>query len=212
MKIAKDKKYYQQFREVVRVQMPTRNGDFMCVAFEHPETKEHHEALIMGEINDGDPTLVRVHSACFTGETLNSSRCDCREQLDDAQKRISEEQRGVLLYLNQEGRGIGLVNKLRAYALQDKGRDTLDANLDLGFQGDERSYEIAAHMLKVLGVEQVRLLTNNPDKVSQLLECGINVVERVPTVIATCSDSVGYLTTKKTRMGHKLSAQDLNLK
>jgi 3,4-dihydroxy 2-butanone 4-phosphate synthase/GTP cyclohydrolase II len=199
--------YARQFKEVARVPMPTEHGDFMCVAYEHPETGEHHEALIMGEINDGYPTLVRVHSSCFTGEVFGSKRCDCKEQLDDAQRQISQEERGVIVYLSQEGRGIGLINKLRAYALQDKGEDTVDANLKLGREQDERSYEVAAHILGLLGVERVKLLTNNPDKIIQLMGHGIEVAERVPTVFAACSDSAKYLETKKARMGHRYSTE-----
>ena len=186
------------------VQMPTKYGDFTAYGFVNNLNGEHHVALVKGEIGQGENVLCRVHSECLTGDTFGSLRCDCGEQLAAALTQIEEEGRGILLYMRQEGRGIGLINKLKAYELQEQGMDTLEANLALGFAGDEREYYIGAQILKELGVKSMRLLTNNPDKVYQLAEFGIAITERVPIQMDATSHDLFYLQTKQKRMGHLL--------
>ena len=186
------------------VQMPTKYGDFTAYGFVNKLNGEHHVALVKGEIGQGENVLCRVHSECLTGDTFGSLRCDCGEQLAAALTQIEEEGRGILLYMRQEGRGIGLINKLKAYELQEQGMDTLEANLALGFAGDEREYYIGAQILKELGVKSMRLLTNNPDKVYQLAEFGIAITERVPIQMDATSHDLFYLQTKQKRMGHFL--------
>lgn len=186
------------------VQMPTKYGDFTAYGFVNKLNGEHHVALVKGEIGQGENVLCRVHSECLTGDTFGSLRCDCGEQLAAALIQIEEEGRGILLYMRQEGRGIGLINKLKAYELQEQGMDTLEANLALGFAGDEREYYIGAQILKELGVKSMRLLTNNPDKVYQLAEFGIAITERVPIQMDATSHDLFYLQTKQKRMGHLL--------
>ena len=186
------------------VQMPTKYGDFTAYGFVNKLNGEHHVALVKGEIGQGEDVLCRVHSECLTGDTFGSLRCDCGEQLAAALTQIEEEGRGILLYMRQEGRGIGLINKLKAYELQEQGMDTLEANLALGFAGDEREYYIGAQILKELGVKSMRLLTNNPDKVYQLAEFGIAITERVPIQMDATSHDLFYLQTKQKRMGHLL--------
>ena len=186
------------------VKMPTKYGDFTAYGFVNKLNGEHHVALVKGEIGQGENVLCRVHSECLTGDTFGSLRCDCGEQLAAALTQIEEEGRGVLLYMRQEGRGIGLINKLRAYELQEQGMDTLEANLALGFAGDEREYYIGAQILRDLGVKSMRLLTNNPDKVYQLAEFGIAITERVPLQMDATSHDLFYLQTKQKRMGHLL--------
>jgi GTP cyclohydrolase II len=181
--------------------LPTRYGTFEVFVYDTPERKEH-VALALGAIDDGEAVLVRVHSECLTGDVFGSSRCDCGEQLADSLRLLQEQGRGVLLYLRQEGRGIGLANKISAYALQERGLDTVEANLALGLPEDGRDYRVAAEMLFELGVRRARLLTNNPAKVEGLERHGLEVVERVPLGITPNPSNLGYLRTKREKMGH----------
>jgi GTP cyclohydrolase II len=184
--------------------IPTEFGDFqLCYYTNSLDTKEHL-ALIMGDVAKAESVLVRVHSECFTGDVLGSRRCDCGEQLKRSLALVASEGLGVVLYMRQEGRGIGLLEKLRAYNLQDQGYDTVDANLMLGHGADERDYTLAACMLKELGVTNVRLITNNPDKIAALIDNGITVSERVPVEIPANTDNASYLLTKVKRMDHQL--------
>jgi GTP cyclohydrolase II len=182
--------------------LPTKHGDFLIHAFEESDSGQEHIALSMGDVADGAPVLIRVHSECLTGDGFGSLRCDCGPQLEAAMQKVAQAQRGVILYLRQEGRGIGLVNKVRAYALQDQGADTVEANEQLGFAPDLREYDMCEVMLKHLGISQVRLMTNNPLKVAALQQHGIEVVERVPLMTGRNPHNDQYLDTKEEKMGH----------
>lgn len=192
-------------KKVASARLPTIHGEFVIHAYESLIDHETHVALVCGEIGDGCDLLVRVHSKCLTGDVFQSARCDCGPQLDIAMQRIASEGRGVLLYLNQEGRGIGLPNKLRAYELQDQGLDTVEANERLGFKPDQRDYGIGAQILRHLGVHSMRLLTNNPRKFIGLEGYGLSVAESLPLEIAPTSQTLRYLRTKKEKLGHKLT-------
>jgi 3,4-dihydroxy 2-butanone 4-phosphate synthase/GTP cyclohydrolase II len=192
----------------VDVRMPTDYGTFQAIAYTNEVDNKEHVAFVKGKIDSSQPVLVRVHSECLTGDVFHSHRCDCGPQLEAALKQIDEAGSGVLLYMRQEGRGIGLINKLRAYQLQEQGLDTVDANIKLGFAPDLRDYGIGAQILKDVGVRDIRLLTNNPRKIKGLEGYGLNVVERVPLQIIENEDNTGYLHTKKTKMGHLLSFKD----
>lgn len=199
------RKLHDKLVECVAVtKLPTKYGNYTAHGYINKLNGEHHIALVKGDIGNGEDLLCRVHSECLTGDAFGSLRCDCGDQLAAAMKRISDEGRGVFLYMRQEGRGIGLINKLRAYELQDKGMDTLDANLALGFGGDLREYYIGAQILKDLGIKSMRLLTNNPDKVYQLLDFGMKINDRVSLQIQATDYDKFYLDTKKDRMGHIL--------
>jgi GTP cyclohydrolase II len=189
---------------VAHAELPTRYGRFTIYGFEGNGPQEEAVALVRGNLNGKTAPLVRVHSQCLTGDVLASRRCDCRAQLELSLKKIGQASSGILLYLPQEGRGIGLMNKLRAYQLQDGGMDTVEANQELGFAADARDYDFSAQILKQLGAKRIRLLSNNPEKVRQLEKAGIRVVDRVPCQPRVSKTSRAYLQTKKAKMGHLL--------
>ncbi|MCC7033742.1 MAG: GTP cyclohydrolase II [Acidobacteria bacterium] len=193
-------------RRVATARLPTEYGDFDIHVYESPRAAETHVALVRGDLGDGQNVLARVHSSCVTGDIFHSARCDCGPQLHAALRRIADEGRGVLIYLNQEGRGIGLANKIRAYALQDQGADTVEANERLGFPADLRDYRAALEMLRDLGVASVRLMSNNPRKLEGLTGEGFAVNERLPLEIMATAATQHYLKTKKDKLGHMLSS------
>lgn len=190
--------------EIVRVDMPTQYGHFQLVAFKEKSSLNEHLALIKGEWKAGEPVLTRVHSSCFTGDILGSLRCDCGDQLHAAMEMVQKEGKGIILYMNQEGRGIGLLNKLKAYKLQEEGMDTVEANLHLGFQADQRDYGVGAQILRHLNVTHLRLMSNNPKKRVGLIGYGLQIVENVPIAICPNEHNEKYLSTKKAKLGHEL--------
>ena len=193
-------------RVAAAAELPTRYGDFHAVGFWNPVDGKEHAAFVHGhEAVDGEAVPVRIHSECLTGDALGSLRCDCRDQLEASLRQLSAMPYGILLYLRQEGRGIGLTNKIRAYALQDHGLDTVEANVALGFRDDERDYSVAAHMLASLGVRSVRLMTNNPRKLDGLRALGVDVVDRIPLVMEPNRHNRAYLETKARKSGHLMS-------
>ncbi|WP_066284134.1 MULTISPECIES: GTP cyclohydrolase II [Arsenophonus] len=193
-----------QLKRIAEAKLPTLFGDFLLVGFEEIINGNNHIALIYGDINDGKAVLSRIHSECLTGDALFSLRCDCGFQLEAALKQITQEGRGVILYHRQEGRNIGLLNKIRAYSLQDQGLDTVEANLKLGFKPDERDFVVCADMYKLLSISKVKLLTNNPKKLEIMKEAGINVIERVPLIVGRNPKNDDYLNVKANKLGHIL--------
>jgi 3,4-dihydroxy 2-butanone 4-phosphate synthase / GTP cyclohydrolase II len=191
-------------RKEAEANLPTAIGPFRIIGFRSTSSDEEFVALVKGDLSPERPTLVRIHSQCLTGDVFHSLKCDCGPQLDRAMELIQEEGAGVLVYQQQEGRGIGIVNKIRAYALQDEGADTIEANLQLGFAVDERSYDQCAEIIKLLGLRRIRLMSNNPDKVRALIKAGLEVVERVPLEVKAPLSAHRYLQTKKEKMGHLL--------
>jgi 3,4-dihydroxy 2-butanone 4-phosphate synthase/GTP cyclohydrolase II len=194
--------------EIVRVDMPTKYGHFKLLAFQEKNTSNEHLALIKGEWEKDEPVLVRVHSSCFTGDILGSLRCDCGDQLHSAMKMVEHEGKGAILYMNQEGRGIGLLNKLKAYRLQEEGMDTVEANLHLGFQMDQRDYGVGAQILRYLGITKLRLISNNPKKRVGLIGYGLEIVDNVPIQIHPNPYNERYLQTKRDKLGHDLLSEE----
>jgi len=206
--IAHRRRYEKLILRVAEARLPTRFGDFLAIAYRSAIDPDEHVALVKGDLNGDKPVLVRVHSECLTGDVFHSMRCDCGEQIDLAMKAIADEERGIFLYMRQEGRGIGLHNKIRAYALQDQGLDTVEANEALGFGSDLRDYGIGAQILADLGVRKIRLLTNNPRKVIGLEGYGLQVVETVPIICKPNPQNVKYLETKRKKMGHLIKLDE----
>ncbi len=208
--IAYRRRHEKLVHRIAEARLPTRYGEFTLIAYRSDIDAGEHMALVLGDISGEEPVLVRVHSECLTGDVFGSLRCDCGEQVALAMENIAKEGRGVLLYMRQEGRGIGFHNKVRAYALQDKGLDTVEANLSLGFAPDLRDYGIGAQILADLGLHQIRLLTNNPKKVIGLEGYGLKVVETVPIIVSPNPHNVHYLATKRKKLGHLLDVPDLD--
>lgn len=202
--IAYRKRHDKIMERVVETNLPTKYGKFKIYGYINKLNGEHHVALAMGDVANGEPVLVRVHSECLTGDALGSAKCDCGDQYDAAMRMIAKEGRGIMVYLRQEGRGIGLINKLKAYALQEQGMDTVEANVALGFKPDLRDYTVGAQILEDLGATTLRVMTNNPDKIHGLESYGINVIERVPIETEIKPESRRYMNTKKEKMGHVL--------
>ena len=194
--------------EVVKVDMPTKYGDFKLIAFGEKHTSNEHLALVKGEWQKDEPLMVRVHSSCFTGDILGSLRCDCGEQLHAAMKMVEKEGKSAILYMNQEGRGIGLLNKLKAYRLQEEGMDTVEANLHLGFQMDQRDYGIGAQILRHLGISKLKLISNNPKKRIGLIGYGLEIVDNIPIEISSNPHNEKYLLTKRDKLGHEIMDDD----
>lgn len=188
--------------EAARAELPTKWGNFTIVGFFDPAENREHTAIVKGSVSGKERCVMRIHSQCHTGDVLGSLRCDCQAQLEAGLAYIGKQKFGVLVYLQQEGRGIGLINKIRAYDLQDKGMDTVDANVHLGFPPDARSYDVAGKMVQLLGIRSVRLLTNNPEKIRGMEEAGVPVIERIPLIIDSNKFNENYLDTKQRRMGH----------
>ena len=196
--------------EVVEIDLPTKFGEFKLKAFKQTTTGEEHLALVKGTWDKNESVLVRVHSSCFTGDILGSLRCDCGDQLSSSMEMINKEGKGVVLYINQEGRGIGLLNKLKAYKLQENGYDTLDANLKLGFKADARDYGVGAQILRAVGIKKMKLLSNNPKKRTGLIGYGLEITENIPIEIDCNIHNEKYLVTKKEKMGHNLKIKKSN--
>ena len=194
--------------EIVRVEMPTKYGDFKLVAFKEKNSANEHLALIKGEWEKDEPVMVRMHSSCFTGDILGSLRCDCGEQLHRAMQMVDKEGKGAIIYMNQEGRGIGLLNKLKAYRLQEEGMDTVEANLHLGFQMDQRDYGVGAQILRSLGISKLRLISNNPKKRVGLVGYGLEIVENIPIITKSNPHNKKYLQTKRDKLGHELHEEE----
>ena len=195
-------------QEEIKVKMPTKYGTFELIAFKQVNTGEEHMALKKGSWKKNEPVLVRVHSSCMTGDILGSLRCDCGDQLHAAMKMVEEEGKGVVLYMNQEGRGIGLINKLKAYKLQEEGRDTVEANIELGFEQDERDYGVGAQILRQMGITKIKLISNNPRKRAGITGYDLEIIETVPIEIASNQHNKKYLETKRDKLGHKIMAKD----